>query len=735
MTELSARADILIVDDTPVTLQLLASILTRQGYKVRPASNGRMALTAAQARPPDLILLDIMMPDMDGYAVCQQLKADEKTRHIPVVFISAISEVLDKVKAFQVGAVDYITKPFQVEEVLARVETHLALQQMQQALEVKNQQLQQANEAAKKANTVLIALNAIVSAANNSLDLQANLEKVIEIILKETHLGYGWLFLSENNGEWFRLAAALGLPEEFRQREALSPTSRCACGEVLGGNQPCSYTAEACLRLAPYRSRNPALAIPHLSLPISGKQTPVGVLNLGGAGVEDFTPDQYEWLKVVTQQIGNAIENSLLYQSVLDKAERLSTLNRVSTIISSSWQLDRVLPPLLSEIARVLGIELGVIVLRSEESSERYKVRARFGRWQQSASLNTTPWHTLPLLKTLKQTRLPLLISNATQDERLNLLAALIEREGIKTVLVLPLIVQDELTGFIQLYVIDRERNFEPAEVELARTLANQAAVAIEKARLYEATITRYEEELEIAHQIQQNLLPRLVPELPGLRLAGLCQPARATSGDFYDYILLPNQQLGIVVGDVTGKSLPAALVMALARNTIRSELVNNPHLAEAMTTANHWLCMDIRRGTFVATVQALLAPLEQKMWLVNAGQVATLLVRDGEVQYLLPDEAIGLPLGIQPQQIYTQVSFPLQSGDTFLFYTDGIVEAKRVTGEMFGFERLLASLQRLHQVRSPAEIIQQLLAEMHAFVGEAEQHDDITLVVVQVEA
>jgi serine phosphatase RsbU (regulator of sigma subunit) len=409
---------------------------------------------------------------------------------------------------------------------------------------------------------------------------------------------------------------------------------------------------------------------------------------------------------VVTHQIGNAIENALLYQAVLDKAERLSTLNRVSTIISSSWQLERVLPPLLSEIARVLGIELGVIVLQAEQGKERYKVRARFGHWQQSASLDNAPWHMLPLLKTIKQTRLPLLISSAIQDERLKPLSALIEREGIKSVLALPLIVQNQLTGFIQLFALDRERNFEAAEVELARTLANQAAVAIEKARLYEATITHYEEELEIAHQIQQNLLPRLVPELPGLRLAGLCQPARATSGDFYDYIPLPNQRLGIVVGDVTGKSLPAALVMALARNTIRSELVNNPHLAEAMTAANQWLCQDIRQGTFVATVQALIAPLEQTMWLVNAGQVATLLVRQGQVQYLLPDEAIAFPLGIQASQTYTHISFPLQAGDTFLFYTDGIVEAKNASGEMFGFERLMASLQRLHQEQSPAQII-----------------------------
>ena len=123
-------ANILVVDDTKANLRLLVEILAQRGYQVRPAANGARALAAAQADPPDLILLDIMMPDIDGYAVCEQLKADEQTQDIPIIFLSALNEVLDKVKAFAIGGVDYITKPFQVEEVLVRVETHLALRQM-----------------------------------------------------------------------------------------------------------------------------------------------------------------------------------------------------------------------------------------------------------------------------------------------------------------------------------------------------------------------------------------------------------------------------------------------------------------------------------------------------------------------------------------------------------------------------------------------------------------------------
>jgi signal transduction histidine kinase len=128
-------ASVLIVDDTPANLRLLSQILTEHGYLARPVLSGAQALAAAQSTPPDLILLDIRMPGMNGYEVCQRLKADERTRDIPVLFISALSDAEDKVKAFSTGGVDYITKPFQLEEVLARVQTHLTVRSLQRHLQ------------------------------------------------------------------------------------------------------------------------------------------------------------------------------------------------------------------------------------------------------------------------------------------------------------------------------------------------------------------------------------------------------------------------------------------------------------------------------------------------------------------------------------------------------------------------------------------------------------------------
>jgi two-component system, sensor histidine kinase and response regulator len=129
-----SKGDILIVDDTPDNLHLLSTMLEERGYEVRSVTNGSTALMGIQAQPPDLILLDINMPGMNGYEVCQRLKANPRTHEIPAIFISALNEVFDKVKAFAVGGVDYITKPFQVEEVLARIENQLTVRRLQAKL-------------------------------------------------------------------------------------------------------------------------------------------------------------------------------------------------------------------------------------------------------------------------------------------------------------------------------------------------------------------------------------------------------------------------------------------------------------------------------------------------------------------------------------------------------------------------------------------------------------------------
>ncbi|HEY9709851.1 MAG TPA: response regulator, partial [Oculatellaceae cyanobacterium] len=175
------KGNILIVDDTPENLQVLSATLSERGYQVRGVIKGKMAIRAARSAPPDLILLDIRMPDMNGYEVCEQLKTDSETSDIPVIFISALDEVLDKVKAFQVGGVDYVTKPFQVEEVLARVEHQLTIRRLSQQLLTQNEQLQQEIQERKKAEEAAAAASQAKSEflANISHELRTPLNAII----------------------------------------------------------------------------------------------------------------------------------------------------------------------------------------------------------------------------------------------------------------------------------------------------------------------------------------------------------------------------------------------------------------------------------------------------------------------------------------------------------------------------------------------------------------------------
>ena len=144
MPEHEKNTSILVVDDKPDNLRLLAGILNEHHYKVRLAPNGTRALATIRKEAPDLTLLDVMMPEMDGFEVCRLLKADEQTANIPIIYISALHETIDKVKAFILGGVDYITKPFKAEEVLSRLKTHLTLSLLQRQLEKKNSELQKA---------------------------------------------------------------------------------------------------------------------------------------------------------------------------------------------------------------------------------------------------------------------------------------------------------------------------------------------------------------------------------------------------------------------------------------------------------------------------------------------------------------------------------------------------------------------------------------------------------------
>ncbi len=233
-TDTPHTAQILIVDDTPANLRLLAEILSTQGYRVRPASSGRLALKSVAAELPDMILLDVTMPDIDGYEVCAELKSNFDSRDIPVIFISALNDTSDKIRGFDAGGVDYITKPFQAEEVLARVNTHLTLRSLQKKIELQNHQLHQEILDRTRFEAELKMhkehLEDVVKERTAELNIAMSKLKnmSMEIVEKLTSAAE---FRDEDTGEHIiriglfahRLSEQLGLPEDLLSR--ISPAA------------------------------------------------------------------------------------------------------------------------------------------------------------------------------------------------------------------------------------------------------------------------------------------------------------------------------------------------------------------------------------------------------------------------------------------------------------------------------------------------------------------------------
>lgn len=192
----ATEGNLLIVDDHPDNLRILSAMLSKQGYHVRKALSGKMALTAIQTMPPDLVLLDVNMPDMDGYQVCATLKADPHTRAIPIIFISALDRAEDVVKAFSVGGADYIVKPFNVEEVLARVKHQLTIQRLQAQLEAQNQKLKEQNAQLQQEICDRQRAEVALKAANQKLQNLALLDSLTGVANRrqfDLHFQQEWL--------------------------------------------------------------------------------------------------------------------------------------------------------------------------------------------------------------------------------------------------------------------------------------------------------------------------------------------------------------------------------------------------------------------------------------------------------------------------------------------------------------------------------------------------------------
>lgn len=299
--------------------------------------------------------------------------------------------------------------------------------------------------------------------------------------------------------------------------------------------------------------------------------------------------------------------------------------------------------------------------------------------------------------------------------------------------LIVPLVAQGELIGLLNLGPRLSDQDYSSDDRVLLNNLATQASPAVRVAQLVrEQQIEaqqreRLEQELRVARLIQQTLLPKELPTLNGWQVGTYYQPARAVGGDFYDFVDLPDGRLALVIGDVTDKGVPAALVMASTRAILRAGAQRFTSPGAILEYANDLLCPDIPPNMFVTCLYVVLDPNTGRLQFANAGHDLPYRKSATGVEEL---RATGMPLGLMPGMHYDEREIMLEPDDTVLFYTDGLVEAHNPQREMFGFPHLKALLE-VHP--GGLETINYLLDQLAAFTGpDWEQEDDATLVVLQ---
>ena len=305
----------------------------------------------------------------------------------------------------------------------------------------------------------------------------------------------------------------------------------------------------------------------------------------------------------------------------------------------------------------------------------------------------------------------------------------LLRAAGVK--LTIPLIHQGELLGALHLGPRMSQQDYSPDDRELLKGLATQVAPALRVAQLVRAQRAqarereRIEQELRVARLIQQTLLPKDLPALPNWQVAAHYQPARMVGGDFYDFLPFANGKLGIVIGDVTDKGVPAALVMATTRSMLRAAAQDVASPGKVLEQTNTFLCPDIPPRMFVTCFYAILDPLSGRLRYANAGHDLPYRRSASGVDEL---RATGMPLGLMPGMRYDEKELIIAPGDCVLFYSDGLVEAHNPQGDMFGFPRLGSDLGLF--TGDGQALVPFLLDQLAHFTGPGwEQEDDVTLV------
>ena len=408
--------------------------------------------------------------------------------------------------------------------------------------------------------------------------------------------------------------------------------------------------------------------------------------------------------------------------------KQLASLHTLSRAISSEFDLTKLADTTVDLALQVTEADSSWLTLADGQGGAWHLVAARnLTESEQSAGVPppVAAWAVAPL-----QPKLLNQISKSPVH-----VAMSIWKRDVQSVIAVPLRSGEEAVGC--LYVGKKiEYGFEQDDLDMLRAFSDQVVIAIRNARLVEASLVkeRLEEELRIAHTAQMKLLPKEMPQLPGVAIEAVCITANEVGGDYYDFFRIDAHRLGLVIGDVSGKGASAAFIMAELKGIMEALAPQHDSPKTLLLAANETLYGNVDRNIFVSLIYGIIDVRDRRFRFFRAGQCPILLAAHDtpEVQVLEPHGmGLGLDSGANFAGAVEEMTVPLRQGDTLLFYTDGAIEARNPRGEEFTEIRLVTLFQR-HQQLPPPEIIGHLIAEIDTFVDTAKSHDDLTFLVLK---
>lgn len=409
------------------------------------------------------------------------------------------------------------------------------------------------------------------------------------------------------------------------------------------------------------------------------------------------------------------------------KVRRLSTLIEVNGLISSSLNLDLILENVMVISKKVMNADASSLMLIDDKTNELvYEVAlGSVGKkLKQEFRLKLGQG----IAGTVAQEGKPLLLEDAYNHPKFY--RGHDEATGYRTksMITVPLKVGERITGVAQ--VINRldDQSFNQDDLELFIALCSLAAIAIDNAKMHKSLMEkqRLVKDMEFARTVQESFLPQKTPEITSYRFSTHYTPAQEVGGDFYDFILLGQDRIGIVIGDVSGKGVPAALYMAKLGSDLRTLAFTEKDPATALRLLNIQLAERSRRGMFATLLYMELDSKNGSLTISNAGHLPPIVKKaDGTVRKL--STAGGSPLGILSGMTFGQEAARLEKGDTAVLYTDGIIEAMNAKEELYGYERFE---KLIHASAADPDVLKTaVIDDVNRFTGLSPQHDDMTLV------